>query len=548
MQYQYDEKVDPHETSTKEASPGRSPAVTRRTPRMMYESSFATSAFTSSRNQLRPPGFMASSLDFALSSTDSTIEQNAVTIKPGKNKKIINKQKEEEQLQREKQYQQQRQYRPGHPTRAQGNFGPPPHSTRSLEDLENMSEEEIYKLFMDDPDFHQALLKTAETPEQNQNNVPSSTPVGAKKGRRSTGRKTSNSSNSKRSSAKSKTLKSKDVEREVPYFQWAFLFILIGTAIYKICRSLSISTTAKDCSDTSKKVIGRKNKKKKGGKPRIKMSGKRIVSEDKVQPSDKEKTFKKISSSRRKSKKKALTITPTLSSSARSDERNENDQTQKQDKKHDPDFDSTDGTSKKNEPEIAAEFDLAMQVKSGLTSSSIAEKDDEDWQTVIKSSKGGRKGNANVDPHILDQRSFENIDDGDVTFDQKTAESKNLGKQLAEDSKFSEKEKEEENKKVGYESSSKKFTSKNENENNSVAQPIISMTSRTGHVAEDSKIAYELTDGEKPDVISNGEYVKNDAALALKLQQEEENLARAGNGNSQEEMWEEVKIKKKRGI
>lgn len=538
-----------------------SPAVTKRTPRMLHESSFATTAFTSSRSQRRAPGFIASSLDFKSSATGAAVAPNAVTTKPGRNKKSNDKQ-QQEQLEREKQYQQQRQYRSGHPTRAQGNFGPPPHSVKSLEDLENMSEEQIYKLFMDDPDLHEEFIKATEKGGYNGNTVPSTAPVGAKKARRSAGRKPSNSSKSKSSSTKPKNLKSKDVDREVPYFQWLFLFILICAAMYKIYKVCSIPTTTK----ALKKATGRKQKKKKVEKLGKKISTKKIVVEVKVKPNlplDDMEGAEKISSSKKRRKKKAPKTRPTIPSSAISEEK-ENDPAQMRDQE--PDFDSVDGSSGNNESQTA-KVHLVFQMEAALASSPTTNESDEAWQTVTKSSKGGTKSNTTIDPslveetNVLDQPIAESMGDGDVVSEPKKEAVEHLGEQSVEPSVKSSAEPSVEPpveppveepefivKKKKTKKKKGKDNSTNEEKENIVVEPIATMKSGAGHAVEANEMVSEVKHLEKPDIDSTEKSetaTVDDAALALQLHEEEVNFARAAGGNPQEEVWEEVTKKKK---
>lgn len=543
MGNQHEDKGDPRETmDAKDTLPLTTPVVTKRTPRMLHETSFATTTFTSSRSQRRPPGFIASSLDFKSSATGAAVAPNAVTTKPERNKKNNGKQ-QQEQLEREKQYQQQRQYRSGHPTRAQGNFGPPPHSVKSLEDLENMSEEQIYKLFMDDPDLHQEFIKATENGGFKGNNGPTTAPVGAKKAYRSAGSKPPNSSKSKRSSTKLKNLKSKHVDREVPYFQWLFLFILICAAIYKIYKSYSIPTTTKD----SNKATGRKQKKKKVEKLGKKTSTKKIVVEKKVKldlPLNDKEGAEKISSSRKKRKKKASKTRPTIPSSAISEEK-ENNQAQIRDHHHEPDLDSIDGSSGNNESQTA-KLDLVFQMESDLASSPTTNESDEAWQTVTKSSKGDTKSKTTTDSSLVeetnasDQPIAESMGDGDVVCEPKKEAVEHLGEQSVEQSV-------EESYFIVKKKKKKDFSS-NEKKENVVAQSITTMESGAGHAVEANEIVSEVKHLEKPDIDSkekSATATEDDAALALQLHEEEVNSARAAGGNPQEEVWEEVTKKKK---
>lgn len=553
MGSQHEDKGEPLENTEVKGtlSPG-SHIATKRTSRMLHESSFATSALTSSRSQKRPPGFIASSLDFKSSAASASAAPNIVTTKPGRSMKNNNKQ-QEENLEREKQYQQQRQFRSGHPTRAQGNFGPPPHSVKSLEDLENMSEEQIYKLFMDDPEFHQAFLKATGKGEHKGDDVPSSAPVGAKKGRRSAGKKPSKSSNSKRSSTKSKTLKYKDTEREVPYFQWLFLFILVGAAVYKILKSCSSPTTTKDFSGISKNVIRRKEKKKKGVKQGKKTTTKKIIAVENLRPNvpvDDHEAVEKISSSRRKRKKKASKMSSTTISCTISDGKKEHDQAQKQHQQHEPDLCSSDGPPGTNQPKTA-KLDLLIQVKSGLVASPTTNESDEVWQTVTNSSKGDRKGKTIIDSNLLEEKNdldatvVDDKGDHNNILDPKNEAIEHISQQSMAESKLAVKETKTKKEK------DKSTSLNNEKENTNAAPKNTAVKVGTGHVVEENEMVSESKHKKKLGNDSNGKSAtttEDDAALALQLHEEEVNLSRAANGNPQEEVWEEVTAKKKKGM
>jgi hypothetical protein len=527
---------------------------------------------------------MSSSLDFKPGAAGAANAANVVTTKPGRSKKNSNQQQED--LEREKQYQQRR--RSGHPTRAKGNFGPPPHSVKSLEDLENMTEEQIYKLFMEDPELHKEFIKAAGKGNQKVNDAPSSAPVGARNGRRSEGRKPSQSSRSKRRSTNTKTLRPDDLEREVPYFQWLFLLFLIGAAIYKIRKSYIISYETKESSGISKKAIGRRQKKKKkGGKLEKQTFTTKIILEDKVKPNpprEEIEAAEKRSSPRRKRKKKSPKMKSTTLSDATTG-KEEEVQAQNQHQEHEKDLESTDVSSENNDPETA-KLDLAAQFESDMSFSPTIDESDETWQTVTKSSKGERKINSFIAPNVeeknvLDHPVVGNTGDSDVISEpekgtiedccqeqKKESESKEEEKQneIKEERNTSSNDEEEitnrneENQLKNASSNAEKEITKqnekkeeksaisnNEKEISNTTQPI---TSKAGNITEGKKIVPESNHIEKPHTVSKEESstsTEDDALLALKLHQEEVNLARAANSNPQEEAWEEVTTKKKKG-
>jgi len=524
------------------------PAAMKRTARMLHESSFATSAFTSSRSQNRPPGFIASSLDYKSSPTDATVAPD-VTTKPGRNKKNSS-QKQEEQLERERQYQQQRQFRSGHPTRAQGNFGPPPHSVRSLEDLENMTEEQIYKLFMDDPELHQAFIK-ATTKEQKGNTVPISAPVGAQNDRSSSRRKTSGSSKSKRSSANSKSLKQDDANREVPYFQWLFLFFLAAALLYKNRKLIWVPTSSNE-STGSKNRVGKKQKKKQGGAGK-KSTTKKAIKEEKPktnpQPEEKIAVEKKSMPRKKKKKKTPSKLKTTIPSSSISEEENGDMVSTGKDQQPEPDLESTDASSGNTEPE-RAKVDPIVQAESDVTTALAASVDDDEWQTVTKSSKVERKRKPSAEKEpVAEEKKLEPPIIEKKTIKLPTVDDSGESETVAKPNK----ESNEQTGKVSNSASNnaeKPAASKDEKIKTDTEQPNSAKKDEPAAILKEKKPSSEVKIIEIPDVATKGEpaiSIEDDAALALQLHEEEVNLARAVVANPQEEEWEEVTAKKKKG-
>mmetsp|Transcript_7172 Transcript_7172/g.17515 ORF Transcript_7172/g.17515 Transcript_7172/m.17515 type:complete len:546 (+) Transcript_7172:14-1651(+) len=542
MEQQHDSTGDPAK-----------PVAMKRTARMLHESSFATSAFTSSRSQSRPPGFIASSLDYKSSATDP-----GITTKPGRDKKNNSKKQQQEQAERERQYQQQRQYRSGHPTRAQGNFGPPPHSVRSLEDLENMTEEQIYKLFMDDPELHQTFIK-ATAKEQNGNTVPTSAPVGAQNAHSSSRRKTS-SSKSKRSNASTKSLKQDDAEREVPYFQWLFLLFLFCAALYKIRKAFSSPTSTKELRNRA----GKKQKKKQGGTGK-KSSTKKLNVQEKPKTNlhrEEPKFVEKKpppSPPRKKKRKKPPKKRSTTPSSSNSNEENESTPTQKQERQNEPDMESTDASSGNTELEITT-IDPAVQAESDMAATVATSANDDEWQTVTKSSKGDKQPKATQSKKpILEKTISEPSVAEKKILEEPVAEKKILEELVADkdgESDIVVEPKKEINKQPSEVSDStpkkieKPVASEFQKVKDTTLESDQAETAETISVAKEEKKGSDVKNVEKPQVATKGEPVTttdDDAALALQLHNQEVNLARAVIANPQEEEWAEVTVKKKKG-
>lgn len=509
---------------------------------MLHESSFASSAFTSSSGQRLPPGFTASSLDFKSRAASKRIANNDVTTKPGINKKD-NKRQQEEYLEREKQDKQRRQYRPRHPTRAQGNFGPPPHSIDSLKDLENMSEEEIYKLFTEDPNFHQALLEATEKEKQETITAPTSAPIGAKKGRRSTERKQSSKAN--QNTRKTKKLSSRDVERDIPYLQWLFLFILIGAAIYKTFKSGGTPIATKAFGGISKKAMRRKQKIKKGKKSETNASTRKNNPEDnanqKISTPD-EATVKKKSSSRRKKKKSKASTSRSMIISEDSEKGDANHRTENGEENSETNLETIDGSSGNHVSEIT-KSDIIIQVEPDTLP--ISNDNDETWQKVTKSSKGIRKEKILVDPKPVEEKkgialpAAQHIkDDGDSVGLKENTSNISPKKHVGETNLI-----------INEDKTEKKILA-NENINTDIEQTITAKRKETDNSTEKHNMASKVHNSKNANDCGKQKLsstTDNDAALALKLQAEEmKNLTRAANSNREEEIWEEVTIKKRR--
>mmetsp|Transcript_22266 Transcript_22266/g.45183 ORF Transcript_22266/g.45183 Transcript_22266/m.45183 type:complete len:731 (+) Transcript_22266:198-2390(+) len=404
QQQQNEEAENPSIGSGSSSSP---PVVnTKRSARMLYESSFATS-FTAARTQKRPPGFVPSSLDYrsgsgvraagGMADRGGHSSSNVITTKPGRNSKY-NKQQQQ---------QQQQQYRSGQsqPTRAQGNFGPPPHSVKTLEDLENMSEEQIYKLFMDDPKLYETFIKTTEKGGAASSKTSSSSPVGAKKARRSAGKKpsSSGSSRSKRSgsSTKSKTIKLKQLEdREVPYFQWLLILVLLGVLINQARKAINASAATSTKDNKSNSVVS--NRKGKGGKQKNKKGGKsekKVITnktmpkpppqkkKDAVQSANKIPVVKS-SSSKNKKKTASNSSKPKTIASVE----NKKEQQRGPELDNDSSDDDDDASSGNPEPERVSQVESVAPSKPTIIS--VAEEDngnEQEWETVTRSSKGPKK-------------------------------------------------------------------------------------------------------------------------------------------------------------
>jgi len=525
-------------TNVDNPSSTKSSVLAKRSPRMVYESSFATS-FASVRSQKRPPGFLLSSLDYRSSGTRSA-GPPPVTTKPGRNSKHYRQQ----QQQGTSDSDQQRYYRSGQsqPTRAQGNFGPPPHSVKTLDDLENMSEEQIYKLFMDDPELYEKFIKTTEKG--------SSTRDGSRKSRRSTAKKPSNNTKTRRNTTKSRTLKSEPFDREVPYFQWLFVLILIGILFYQCRKMFSVPPTTKERNNvTTKKGKGGKQKIKKVVKFEKKIVSKtKEVSRDKLQSSltlekkkdtgNKNKSVGKLSS---KNKKKAS------KSKSKSIDKDRVDKIQptKESQDQKPDIESGGSSSKDNEPQIPSQIDSVV-LPYATTITSTDDENDQDWQTVTKSSRGAKKEKMPASTSLPDVVEEEKV------ILEVTTESTEDGAETSTDSNTNQQDLDE---KVSNDESGIAMKKKTTDPSSKDMKSEVVESNTAGKadesncsITKDEKVP-EVTSSEKSVSTNKGESggtTEDDAALALQLHKEEVNLARDTVGNPQEEEWEEVQVRRKR--
>lgn len=518
--------------------------VMRRTPRMFHESSFATSAFTSSRIQKRPPGFAASSLDFESRTNGVLHTDNDVTTKPGRKKKH-NSEQQEQQLERAKQDKQRRQYRSRHPTRAQGNFGPPPHAIDSLKDLENLSEEQIYKLFTDDPNFHQKLIDATEKVDHEKKSVPSSAPAGARKGRNSTGRKPSYSPTKNRKTINTKIMHSKDIDREVPYLQWLFVFILIGAVMYKIFKFDGTPISTKAFGGISDKVIRRKIKSKKGRKPGKKITARKNGIEDnakqKITANDGSVSVKKKSSSRKKKKKTKVSVTGSeILSNSQFGKETRNASTEMTDEQPKPSLDTTDESSR-NILSEKTKLDVSIEIEPD--SSPTFNENDGAWQTVTKTSKGIRKGKKIVDMNHVEEKK--------VFMQPVVQNMKDEGKVVGKNNEATEILDENRNLESLPIPVEEKVVVKNDissdgTENTDIPQTDTATRNGTEHTVVENNTTSKTKDSDKSNNDAKQKSLtttENDAALALQLHEEEVKLA---SGNCKTEVWEEVTIKKRK--
>jgi hypothetical protein len=610
MEHQQEEEDQNDAVTVTETTSSTLPVAMKRSARMLHESSFATSSITTSRgshNSKRPPGFIASSLDYHQGgimnspnyAASTSIEKNMrLTTKPVPDKNVIKERQEREQAEKERQYQQQRNYQNGNPTRAQGNFGPPPHKIKTLEDLEHMTEDQIYKLFMEDPELHASFMKAAENGNWDGKNPPTSAPVGARKARSSgTGSSPTTGKSSRSSTKRPQKKKVEEVDKEVPYFQWLFILIVLAAIINQIRKAYvaSAATTAKKgVTPHGKKVKGGKSKNKKGANGTKKILPKKDIEPKRRSFSPLKQHLKKEAAVVATKKKEVVvvaaadtiavdtttTATTTTTTELSLSERRSSGSKKKKVKskqkstpvadkvemdqgrqKPKQTLDSTNGSIADHEQEQEADkTEIAVEMKSIASSTPTTDSPDEgEWQSVDKS-KGGKKGKtvspANVENNIDDSLD---IKEDNVSTDRKTMETKldvtteDVKEPLAERTAH------ETAPKTSKDKPKKKTNNNNssnvEKENTTNGHPTANKANANGSapiVKEDKKVSEEESFEKSNTKVVKEKSTVDDAALALQLHKEEVNLARAvttNNRNDQQDddVWEEVASKKKKG-
>ncbi|KAG7348461.1 hypothetical protein IV203_017166 [Nitzschia inconspicua] len=506
-----------------EGSEGPS-SMTKRTPRILHESSFAASTFTSNGGPRRPPGFAASSLDYkAPSSSNGGTDENPVNPKPVK-RKIQPQQEMDAQEQQKAQQQTAKTKKPTLPTRAKGNFGPPPHRIATLEDLEHLSEDELYRLFMEDPELYRSLLKST--------------------GESKTGTQSTEGSEKHRSTLGSSTKRSLPPrvgeDPKVPYFQWLLVLVLVGVLLNQI-RKTVMSENAKTKRGSTAYAAGATAKAKGGKQKKQKNKKDKFTTEEKDPARKTSGAPAKLVSKPTKPKAAAK--------AAVAPERPPSKQSKKESK---PTTVAKIGTKNGDEnPSLQSVAPPATETKiatttrpatdNGQSNSGNVENygDDGDWQTVAKprgpksdgnvskskASKGSTPAGGSSDPvNGVSERSREEgssnaspTEAGLGVKDQGAEKARSNGH--PSESSF-------QNENPGANSGKKKKKKKNS-------------TSKGPTAANDEVTTTNMKSASTDD----------DAALAFQLQQQEEILANADSKTiaSQEEAWEEVTSKKKRG-
>ncbi|KAG7369173.1 hypothetical protein IV203_031916 [Nitzschia inconspicua] len=500
-----------------EASEG--PSMTKRTPRILHESSFAASTFTSNGGPRRPPGFAASSLDYkAPSNSKGGTDENPVNPKPVKRK--IQPQQE---MDAQEQQQTAKTTKPILPTRARGNFGPPPHRIATLEDLEHLSEDELYRLFMEDPELYRSLLKST--------------------GESKTGTQSTDGSQKHRSTLGSSTKRSLPPrvgeDPKVPYLQWLLVLVLVGVLLNQI-RKTVMSENAKTKRGSTAYAAGA-TAKAKGGKQKKQKNKKDKFTTEEKDPA------RKTSGAPAKLAPKP-TKPKAAAKAAVAPERPPSKQSKKESK---PTTVAKIGTKNGDEnPSLQSVAPPATETKTatttrpttdnGQSNSSTAESygDDGDWQTVAK--PRGPKSDGNV-PKSKASKGSTPAGGSSNPVNGVSERSKEEGSSNASatETGLGVKDQGSEKAQSNDHPSESSFQNENPGANSGKKKKKKKNSTSKGPTTNDEATTTNMKSASTDD----------DAALAFQLQQQEEILANADTKTiaSREEAWEEVTSKKKRG-
>lgn len=514
-----------------------------------------------STRKIQPPSRSSSgattSLDFKIKSgtaggTQGLSQEKPVTTKPGKRKIQPPQVIQEEQEQHHKH--DQKVSRPLLQSRARGSGGPPPRKY-SLEDLDRMSEEQIFRVLSEDPDLHAAAMKAAgkgnwgsrsgDKPRRRT----TSAPTGSKKSRRSP----------------PKRVQEEMAEKEVPYFQWIVLIVLVGLGIFQLYKSHARSGRKKShalsSSNPGAKVKGGKPKKLKMKKAE-KTAPKELLAAGLTAQKPEDHSFVSTLTNGNSGKNGKTSA----SVSAISDSKKPSNKKKKKPKQTSSDTDTKKGKPTEEHPipvsmdesllgeekfndQPAASIDDHESMNLVASKKSVSVDDEEAWQSVTKSKAGSTKGleaalrqedvatNMNVSepvkPDVETKKQLEvkekPVDDGIDSNKLKKNGQKASPSNAIADSKTA-------TKSVGENETSPHTTSNN--------NQSLSETKRSAK--KNKKKQKPITAPfEPPATVSTDD----DEALALQLQKEEENIATVATQvedvNNFE--WEEVATKKKKG-
>jgi hypothetical protein len=507
---------------------------------MLHDAAYAPGGESARKIQppTRPSLGTKSSLDFkikpdGMDGARVRPKEKPVTTKPAKRKKQPQQMVYEEQEHQEKQ---ERKYsRPILQSRARGSGGPPPRRY-ALDDLDGMNDEQIYRLLSEDPELHAAAMKAAEQgkwesrSEGNSRKRSTSAPAGSKKSRRSP----------------PKRIQAVQAEKEVPYFQWAFLLALVGLAAFQVYKSTSRSGVKKTRASLSStpgiKVKGGKQKKIKVKKAQNDLSmeklddglvAKELLEPEVVLASADGKPVKSKSNgggtaeSKKLSNKKKKKSTP----SSRAADTNEGKPRQET------------HVAPENENLKSKDYDLPMNME--VSNEFSSQESDEAWQTVAKSKASTNKAS---------EKSSKSVQQNDLSIIEEPLEHSLKVKQEPDmeqlpDEVVSDTTKTNNGQKAFTCNESPSESANIEIVKQSVSQPE---SNHFSAIPEKKKKSKKNKKKQKQNTQSVDLPVcastDDDEALAMQLQQQEENLALAEtNGDDvADSAWEEVATKKKK--
>lgn len=583
----------------------------KRSPRMLHETSFIASSIIPGHSHQfkRPPGFIASSLDYQLGANRGSSpykEQNRpLTTKPvSTGKTSIKEEQERERVKREREYQKQRDFLNGNPTRARGHYGPPSLSVQSLDDLENLTDDQVYKLLLEDPELHASFMKATDNKKKRLGKKSHSTsaPVGARRAR--SGDNRNSSSKPSRSPTSKRSPKLGQVEKEVPYFQWLVILVVLGAVLNQIRKSYaSPTTTTKNGSaqNVKKNKSGGKPKNRKGSKTTKKNLPKKITeSKPKlITPIKQNEPIDVIASASSNVDINGVATTKLHSSlnskkqSVSHKKKKSKEQKQKQkplvnnndSKEHDQPESTEDlqyVEGKKEEKDKSVVIGSVDPMASSLPNLSDPDDGTDDWQTVGKvkgDTRGKTTGEANVNTDDNDSIGNKLNDNNTITNNDNTIKDtkehfpvETVSSGIVSKEKVDSYPKGNVGRMISLDENKENTvnTSKPSEGNNTEDGNINTLRRATENTKEDSSVGLTMNQGNKlkqvqvssfkemstakePQAKIDEKSLENDAAFALRLHEEEMNLARVTTSNNvdhhkqeEEDAWEEVTSKKKK--
>lgn len=466
-----------------------------------------------------------SSLDYKVRGSGMSAEEKPLmtTTKPGKRK---NPQQQQQELEQQQQ-QQQLLNRRVQPSRARGSSGPPPRKW-DLTDLEGLTEDELLQVLQEDPELAAAAQKAAQGP-------PTKAPTGAKKAHRD--RYYRSKDGSVKDTAAVPNHMKELMDGGVPVIQWAILLVLLGAALFQLRSILGGASTTDKKTVPSTRAIAKGGKaakkfKKKGATERTKKVEETPYVEKSVEETARliettSTTTTATTTTTSNQKKKTPGKKPTAALAKKQAPKkkkkvkaNNGASLSKKEEQQEPDLVSTDGETDK----AAASLNIPIHTESA--------EDDGDWQTVTKS---GTAEPVAPPSKAKEKKPVALVEDPMPELTEEAYKEPVATKSKTANGSSETKPKPAEEKAAAFSTPSGLGA-------NSDNPPSDFETVKSNKNKKKKK--KPLT---KPAEESELDSTENDEALALRLQMQEENLAKGETDSTKEVVWEEVSTKKKKG-